>query len=199
MAFRLYLVPSVGTGLFPDAVRAKYFRDQGLPSVGMNYGFQPAWLVGADLSAADDTAMIANADVFAFPFDLIARLSAGQANTASAALETLLIPAHWITASLTWRDVARTTAGMFQFMQRAHSIIGNQPLLDGTGNRTLNTQFQQLSRTTQQGILRTAWSFGYDVDFIAPNTQWRAVLKNFADQWGGRPFRFGGPWGVVEI
>lgn len=200
MSFRLYLVPQIGTGIFPDGRRPKYFVDDlAVPWVGMDYGFQPVYLVGADLSPTDDTFVIGQADVFGFPFDLDPQLTAGQANVAEAALELFFIPANWVTASLTWRDVARTTAGMFQYMQRLNVIVGNVILLDGTSNRTLNTQWQNVPVNIQTGIRLAASQLGYNTTFIANNTQVRAIFKNFSDQWGSKPFIFGGPWGTVSI
>src|SRR5262245_49822383 len=124
MSFRLYLTPKIGTGDAQDPWRAKYFAGSFAYS-GMDYGFQPVFLVAADLLPADDSAVIANSDVFGFPFDLSPQLSAGQANVASAALEQFFIPGNWISASLTWLNVARTTCGMFQYFQRVNGVIGN--------------------------------------------------------------------------
>jgi hypothetical protein len=191
MAFRLYLVPAIGTGTQQDPRRAKYLSAMSGYSGGMDYGFQPVFLTAADLSPANDAALVANADVFGFPVDLSGQLSGGDANTASAALESFFIPANWITGSLTWLEVARTIAGMFQYLQRLNGTIGNVVLLDGTGNKTLNTQFNQIDPTIQAGIISAAQSLGYDTSFIQNNTQVRALIKNFADQWGQKPFIFG--------
>ena len=191
MAFRLYLVPAIGAGTSQDPRRAKYLSALGVAYGAMDYGFQPVFIAGADLSPANDASVVANADAFGFPFDLSPQLSGGDANVASNALESFFIPANWITGSLTWLEVARTTLGMFQYLQRLNGTIGNVVLLDGTGNKTLNTQFNQIDPTIQAGIINAAGSLGYDTNFIQNNTQVRAIIKNFADQWGNKPFIFG--------
>jgi hypothetical protein len=192
VAFRLYLVPSIGTGIFPDARRAKYFKDDlGVPYASMDYGFQPVFIVGADLSPADQAFIDAQPDASSFPANLDVPLSAGEATNASTLLESFFIPAHWVTAALTWRETARITCGMFQYFQRVNGILGSVILLDGTSNKTLNTQWQVIPVNIQQGLLEAARSLGYDTSFIANNTQVRAIIKNFSDQWGSKPFIFG--------
>jgi hypothetical protein len=191
MAFRLYLVPAIGTGAPTDPRRPKYLSAMAVAYSGMDYGFQPVFLIAADLSPANDAAVIANPDAFGFPFDLSPQLSGGDANAASTALESFFIPGNWITGAITWLTVARTTAGMFQYLQRLNGVLGNVILLDGTGNKTLNTQFNQIDPTIQAAIIDAAQSLGYDTSFIQNNTQVRALIKNFADQWGVKPFHFG--------
>lgn len=189
MSFRLYLTPQIGTGTATDPWRPKYF--DGFAKSGMRYGFQPVFLVAADLLPADDAAVLANADAFGFPLDLSPQLTGGQQTTASNALESFFIAANWITGSITWLTVARTTCGMFQFMQRLYGILGPVILLDGTSNKTLNTQFNQIPANVQQAIFQASADFGYDAGFIQNNTQVRAIFKGFADQWGSKPFIFG--------
>ena len=192
MAFRLYLVPSIGTGVYPDGRRAKYFRDDlpGRAFAAMDYGFQPVFLVGSDLNPTDEAFVLGHADASAFPVNLDVRLSSGEANNAVSQLEAKQIPAHWVNASITWRTCARTTAGMFQYFQRVHSYVGNMVVIDGT-NQTLNTQFQNLPQNFQFGLLNAAQSFGYSTAFIANQTQLREVIKTFGDGWGTKPFVFG--------
>lgn len=190
MAFRLYLVPAIGAGTMLDPRRAKYFQELGAAYTSMDFGFQPVFIACADLSTANDAAVTANADVFAFPFDLAPQIS-GDQNTLGTALEAKNIPAHWLTGAFTWLEAVRTVLGMFQFAQRLNGVIGNIVLIDET-NRTLNTQWNAIPADIRSGILTAASSLRYDTSFIANNTQVRAILKNFADQWSSRPFIFGG-------
>lgn len=199
MAFRLYLVPAIGSGSSHlDPRRPKYFKDDLNPPepwAGMDYGFQPVFIVGANLSSSGESFILAQPDVSEFPVDLDTQLSGGDANTAKDMLESFFIAAHWIVANMTWREVARTTLGMFQYFQRLNAVIGNVVLFDGTGNKTLNAQFSQIPPNIQAGIHEAARTLGYNSSFITANTQIRAILKNFADQWGSKPFIFG----IVEI
>jgi hypothetical protein len=185
MAYRLYITPAIGGGTgIQDPRRPKYFS--GFRWAGMDYGFQPLYLVAADLLPADDAAIIANADVFAFPFNLDVTLSGGQANSARDAFELVFIPAQWVNATLTWRQIARTVAGMFQFMQRLNFTLGNTVLIDDSTK--LNVQWSAVPVNIQTAMLQAAADLGYNTSFISPNTQIRIILKEFADQWGARPF-----------
>ncbi len=191
MAFRLYIVPQIGTGTSTDPRRAKYIAALGVPYTAMPFGFQPCFCACADLSVANDAAVVANADVFAFPFDLSGQMGSEAAATSSFLETTFFIPCNWMTGSTTWLEAARIICGMFQYFQRLNFILGNVVPIDGTANKSLNTQFQQFTAEVQAGILQAASSLGYSTTFIAGNTQVRAILKGFSDQWGAAPFNFG--------
>lgn len=190
MAFRLYLVPQIGTGDARDQRRAKYISALGVPYTAMDFGFQPVFLVAADLSPANDAAVVANADVFAFPFDLQATISGGAVNQRKTRLEDFFIPGDGVTNGMTEQACARYVAGLFQFMQRLNFVLGNEVFVDTLAK--LNIQWSTVPIDPyQNAILQTAQSLGYDTSFIQSNTQVRAILKNFADQWGAKPFHFG--------
>ena len=188
MAFRLIITPT-DIWTMPDGSTPrgpKYF--QGTRFFAMAYGFQPFYLVGADIDAAKEAEILANSDVFGFPANLQATLSGSTAQQARDAYALALIPEQWINAGMTWQQVARTTAGMFQYMQRLRSYLGpNTVLIDSS--MKLNVQFGSLPGDVQQAMLDTAADLGYSVT-IAANTQVRQILKDMADQWGVRPFHF---------
>jgi hypothetical protein len=190
MAFRLYIVPQIGTGTSQDPRRAKYLSALGGAS-SMDFGFQPCFLVAIDLSPANDAAVVAHADVFAFPFDLSGQMGSEAAATSTFLENNFFIPCNWMTGSTIWLEAARAICGMFQYFQRLNVILGNVVPIDGTTNKSLNTQFNAFSAEVQAGIIQAAQSLSYDTSFIANNTQVRAILKNFSDQWGNKPFIFG--------
>ncbi len=189
MAFRLYITPSEGDPFSEQGAHPKYFS--ALPGwTGMYYGFQPVYLVAHDLSPADDAAMVAHTDVFAFPFDLAPNIGGGNLQSARTALEAALIPAQNINAQDTWLTTARLVAGMFQFMQRIRGIVGPIILLDTSAK--LNVQWQNVPADPwQNAIIAAAQSFGYDTTFIQANTQVRTIIDNFGRQWGAKPFHLG--------
>ncbi len=194
MAFRLYLVPAIGTGSPTDSRRPKYFDGLAFNATRnqMDFGFQPVFLVCCDLiNQADHDSIAAQADAFVFPVDLSPQMGGAAAATANILETRYFIPANWLTGSLTWLETTRAICGMFQYMQRLNGVIGNVVVFDGTGNKTLNTQFNQIDPAVQTAITQAAQSLGYSTAFIAGNTQVRAILKNFADQWGNKPFIFG--------
>jgi hypothetical protein len=197
MAYRLYIVPSETVTQEGEPLRiAKYFHPRSTspltvsPWLGMYYGFQPIYLVAADLAAADDANIAGQTDVDALPFDLSPTVGGGNVQAARAALEAALIPAQWVNGQMTWLTVARMVAGMFQYMQRVYAITGPQLMLDSSAK--LNAQWSQIPVDPwQNAILAAANSFSYDTSFIRSNTQVRVILQNFAQDWGSVPFYFG--------
>jgi len=164
----------------------KYFVGSGFTYGAMDYGAQPLFLVAADLTPVQDSAMVAHSDVFAFPVDLSTNVGGGGVQSAQTALETALIPAQWVSGSMAWATVARTVAGMFQFMQRLDEMIRPSVILIDSSTK-LNGQWSSVPSDMQQKITSAAASLGY-VFQPAANDQLRAILKTLADQWGNRPF-----------
>ena len=178
-----------------QARTAKYFSDRAFNTNGalwngMYYGFQPTYLVAADLLPADDANIAAQPDVDALPFDLSPTVGGGNVQAARNALEAALIPAQSVNGQMTWLQVARLVGGMFQFMQRVYAITGPQLMLDSSAK--LNAQWSSVPADPwQNAIIAAADSFGYDSSFIRSNTQVRTIIDNFGSQWGSQPFYLG--------
>jgi hypothetical protein len=191
MAYRLYIVPTIGAGTIgppPDPRRPKYF--DGLKWDGMDYGFQPIFLVAADLTPAQDASIVANPDVDALPFDLSPTVGGGNVQAARNALEAALIPAQWINGQMTWLTVARMIGGMFQFMQRLNFYLGSTVLIDSSAK--LNAQWQQIPVDPYQNAIFAATN-SLDYTFNPnPNDQLRTLLQQLGQQWGSAPFFLGG-------
>lgn len=196
MAFRLYLVPDIGTPPYDTMAtgrRPKYIYDLRPPGGWYPYGWNPVFLCGVDLTPAQDAAVVANADVFAFPFDLDLTISGGAVNPRRARFEDFLIPGDLVSNGITERQCGRGVGGLFQFMQKLNEDlrargIGNQAFIDTLAK--LNFQWSTIPSDYQDAVLDAAGYFGYDTSFIVPNIQVRAILKNFSDQWGDRPLTF---------
>ena len=203
MAFRLYIVPVVGSGLsITDARRPKYFNStDGIISTGqswsvVDFGFEPVMIVGADLITADDLLVAQQPDAISLPFNLAVTLNAGQVTTTRARLESLHIPALWVNTSLTWVSVVRTVLGMFSFLQRYSGIYARQngispPSLFVSGV-TLETLFGGLPVTVQTALIETAVSFGFSTAGLTANTTVRVVLKALADNFQAQQYNFNG-------
>ena len=185
MAYRLYIVPAeTGTDNEGNFRRAKYFT--GLRYAAMDYGFQPIFLVAADLTPAQDNSIASQPDVDAFPFDLSPTVGGGNVQAARNALEAALIPAQWVNGQMTWLTVARMVGGMFQYMQRLNFYLGNQVLIDSSSK--LNVQWSSIPVDPYQtAILAAASSLNYTLA-PAPNDQLRTILESLAQQWGNKPF-----------
>jgi hypothetical protein len=188
MAFRLYLTPAV-LGPIANSRVPKYIFDLKSPGAGFyDYGFQPLFLVAADLTPAQDAAVVANADVFGFPFNLDTNISGGAINSTRDVHEAFLIPLQTVPA--TYRLLGRYDGSLFRYFQRLRSFLGPNLLIDTAAK--LNIQWSTVPVDPyQNAIIQAAQSFGYDTSFIQPTTQVRAVLKNFADQWGTQPLNIG--------
>lgn len=194
MAFRLYIVPVVGTGARTDPRRPKYFADGQLPSdlawSSMAYGQEPWMVVGADLATSQDNFVVGQADAFAIPFDLSTNLTAQQVTNVQNKLEAINVPANWVNTSMTWIQVVRIVLGMFLFMQRFNGLNQGVPLF--SGGVTLGTQINQLTQTQRDNLTAAATSLGLSTAGITGTTTLRAALKNLADQMQTMQFNFNG-------
>jgi hypothetical protein len=192
MAFRLYILPLVADATkYPPGGRwPKYIKDLSVSWAGMDYGHNPTMMVAADLLPAQDTALVANADVFAFPFNLDTAITGGAINSTRSALEAFFIPAQDIES--TYRLQARVVGGLFQYMGRLAFVIAqrtgqNQVVIDTA--EKLNIQFSSLPVENQGDLLSAAASLNIDTSFITGTTQLRAILRTFANFWGSKQFQ----------
>jgi len=196
MAFRLYIVPVLGAGTSrADARRPKYFEILANWSAA-DYGFEPWMIVGADLSVADNAAMVAHADVMALPFDLTAFLTSGQVTAVQNTLEAIHVPALWVTTSMTWLTVVRTVLGVFHFFQRFGGIYAEQtgavPPSIFTSGVTLTTTFGALPLAVQTAMLSAAVSLNISTAGLTANTTLRVILKSLADTFSAQQYDFNG-------
>lgn len=198
MAFRLYVVPIVTTGNLrePKYLTTADPEMAGGWWAGKDYGMEPWMLVGANLSAQDDTLLAGRADVLALPFDLTPTLTAGQVTTVQTKLEAANIPAGWITTAFTWVQVVQTVVHVFEFLQRYCWLRGvatqTFPASIFTTGITLNSTFGSLPAGVRATLSATAVSFGLDTSGIVANTPIRAMLKGVADQLAASPVIFNG-------
>lgn len=203
MAFRLYIVPVVGTGATrSDARRPKYFSSDaaGAGNIGIiaagqswtaiDYGFEPWMVVGADLSTSDDNLIVGQVDVMALPFDLAPTLNSAQVTSVQTKLESMNVPAGWVTTALTWLSVVRIVLGMFSLIQRYAGIHGAVSLF--SGGVTLNATIGSLPISVRTDLLAAATSLGLDTSGITGSTTIRNALKQLADQFTQAQYNFNG-------
>ena len=189
MAWHLYILPIINVGT-EGARIAKYLNTLPVSWAMIDYGQQPSALAAADLTPAQNTALVANSDVFAIPDNLDSTIVGVAAF--KQAFEGIFIPAQWITGSETYRSVLRSVWGMFATLQRYVNISGNPaPIINGT-TVTLSTQFRNLDVQVQTDLIATANSLGLDISGLSGNNTLRNILKSLSDSWGSRPFVVGG-------
>jgi hypothetical protein len=191
---RYYLVnvvPVVRGGVeVPNSQTAEYF---GVPQAGveaayMSFGNEGTMLVCADTDAATHAIFAALPRVIQLPADLDQNLSAGAVNTVEAALEARNIPAHWVSTSLTYRQVLRVVAGMFQFAQVYHA---QHTLNLFRGGVNLNTRVNQIPQAERNRLSSAAQTAGLDTSGITGTTTVRQILRSLGEQWLERPVYLG--------
>lgn len=153
-----------------------------------DYGKSPWCLVAADVSAAQHTFLTGQSDVAALPTNLDSQLGANQ-SAARDFLEAAGIPGTWITGSSTYRQVARSVIGLFNFANRYLAIAGDTVIPAG---QSLNTQFGSLTGAQQQAYRDTCADFGIDDAFLTSQATLRAILKALADLWADTARTLGG-------
>ena len=184
MAVRIYIVPRVGSGTATDLWRPKYIVD-GIgtnllsgPSAHVGYGLEPVYLVAADVTNAEHTALAANSDVTAVPANLDATLGANLA-TVQAKLEAFGIPSGWVTGAMTYRTVVKWVIRLFFISQRLNGMSNVGLLPQGV---TLDSTISDLTQTQRDKLSAAAESLGADTSGVTGATTIRAALKALADQ-----------------
>jgi len=187
MAQRFYITPIQDTGLtYPDVSKIPAYieAEGGRVLEAMTYGREPYMLVRADVTTLQNTAISLHTDVIVIPANLDNLIAAGALATVQASLETIGVPASWVTTAFSYRQVLRTVGGLFQFAQRYAGLFNLNLFRGGV---TLNTTFNQLPNIEQQRLIDCADSFGYDRSSLSGTSTIRQILKTMADQWRGNP------------
>ena len=186
MAISFYIMPAVGAGTRQDPRRGKYWTALQLhistsQTSEMDLGLQDTFLVAVEnVNATDDTTMKADTSVIAIP-TLTNTIGAGALTAVKASLESLDLPANWVTAGMTYATVLRFVAIFCQFLQRYNGLGGTTQILGGTV--TLDSTFGSLAAGVQSKLQQTAASFGFNTSGVNSSTTIRALLKGMADQW----------------
>jgi len=169
----LYIVPQIGSGAKGDSYRPKYFDALGAPWSGVDIG--ESFLVSAQTNAAQDASLQSNADVIRVPDNVDGAIAL---NATANALESLGIPAQWLQAGQTYRQVLQVVVGMAYLIQRCQAG-GLRVQLKGHLDDTLGS----LSANTRNIIAAAIDSFGtLDRSSFVGTTTIRAVLASIGQQ-----------------
>lgn len=186
-ACHLYIVPDVGTGGTFDTHRPKYIDALGVKIGAIPYGAEGYYLVGADLTPAQDAAAQALPDVIRLPDNLDSTLG-GALGTVQTKLEAVNIPAGWLTGATTYRTGLRVIIRMMFFLQRYSGLYKTGALFSGIN---LNATFNSLNETTRTRLIGAAKTYGIDISGLSGNSTLRQILKTIADQIADRPVTVG--------
>jgi hypothetical protein len=191
---RYYLVnvvPVVRGGVeVPNSQTAEYFGtpQAGVEAAYMSFGNEGTMLVCADADAATHATFAALPRVTQLPADLDQNLTAGAVNTVQTALEARNIPAHWVSTSLTYRQVLRGVAGIFQFAQ-IYTAMHNLTLF--RGGVTLETVLNQIPQAERNRLTEAAAAANLSTSGITLSSTLRQVLNVFGQQWLNRSIYLG--------
>ncbi len=105
-------------------------------------------------------------------------------------LEALNIPANWISAADSYRQVLRGVIGIFMFTQRHEGLNGSgffEDLAAPENGFDLNTQWQNLNQSFRDTMQATIDDHNWAIT-PANNDQVRKMLKDFSDKWEGTTY-----------
>lgn len=184
MTIRVYLMPIVfgSRGRFSQVRLPKYLGlVDGSSCTMLQYGQEDVCLFVVDVTGAQHTNLIANADVSAFPADLDTAVTGGNRAAVVNALEALNVPAHWVANGQTFRMVLRRLNGMFLLLQNVH----------GRGFRflqqALDNQINTLPANVRQAMQDAAEALQLSTAGITGATTLRNALAEIGSQFEARP------------
>ncbi len=168
----IFVVPVDGAG-----TRASPYVPKYVPALGVAWVWCPTpleWgVVWANASPAQETTIGANADAIVVPpLDNTIALVATQN-----ALESLNVPAQWLTAGMTYRTVVRVVVGMAAFAQHCRAL-GQRVALAGNLDRALST----FSVEVRDILAAASDSLGLDRSSITGATTLREAMRIMGQQ-----------------
>lgn len=157
----------------------------------IDYGQLPGAIAVADVTEEQHALLIAMSDVTDLvPHSMIdAALTAEDAQRVTLALEQMSVPAQWVTAGQSWREVLRTVAGVFLFAQRMNGKYRAPVVPEGY---TLDSTWADLPVETQQQLLDIVSELRVDYMGAGPETTLRSTHAWLAGAWEGEPIMLGG-------
>lgn len=188
MTFRIYIVPTIGSGSGPtDPIRPAYLPDVVWGCI--TYGSESVALVYADVTTEQHNALITNADVLSAPINLDSVLTSNAVTTIRAFLENLNIPAGWVNASRTYRDVVRIVGGVFQVNQ---SYTGQRNIGMFSEGLDLTRTYTSLSQSIRNALVQIGVNLDLDSSNITGTSTLRDILVDLGQQFLDRPIILAG-------
>ena len=180
MAIRFYIVPAIGDGLTPATViRPRYIHGQGLVGRWMPFGLDGSYLCGVDVTPAQHNTISSQPDVLTIPQNLDATISGVALNAVKAGLESVKVPAEWVTTAMTYRQVLGFVGRVCLFLQRFRGM--HRRKLHEAGI-TLDTTLGELTVAQRDAIRAVAEDFGLDYSGATLATTIRQMFRAVATQ-----------------
>ena len=192
---RFYILPieQVGNYRGPEYLPWRFDQNPITELAGVawgmkDYGAINTAIVAADVTTEQHTLLAAQPNVIAIPANLDEPIGAARLAATKAAIESLMIPADWVLATHTYRQIARYVTGLFLYAQRIDGITGGQSVFGLDAN--LGTQFKDLPANIRAAMIQAANELGYYTGDITATNTLRVILRKLADEWRG-PIYFG--------
>lgn len=189
MAVRLYLLPleAVDNGDGTNNRGPKYFkwsRDPDPPALIpvtyqlVPYGMEDVCILKADLTGGQHTSLSGQSDVTAIPTNLASTVGA-QLTTVQGRLEGYGIPAQWVTAAMTYRQVLRSLIAIFRVSMRFEELGYAQLRPSGV---TLSTPWSNMPSPYRDDLLQAIDDLGYDRTGLTASSTLRDLLTKVSTQ-----------------
>jgi hypothetical protein len=174
------LVPMAGDEFSQVGAFPKYIGNGGIAGrwQALTYGKEPWALVAADVTPAERTFLVAQADAAVLPVNLDNNVG-GALATVQAKLEAANIPADWVTSGMTWRFVFRVVVRIVLLMQRFAGAGAAVRLFVTIG---LDSTVGDIPIATRQRLVAAAQTFGLDTSGIGLAMTIRAALRILGQQ-----------------
>jgi hypothetical protein len=143
-----------------------------------DFGLEPTCLMALDVTNAEHTLLVANADVTAFPLNLDNNVG-GQLGNVQAALESLHLSADAVTSGTSYRQVLRGVVGIFGVARRFAGPDDKRLFPVGV---TLSTTLGDFSLSVRTKLREAAETLGYNYSSLTLSSTLRDVLKAIANQ-----------------
>ncbi len=178
-----YFVLPIETVTRPNGLVVR--QEKYIPALGVDRSlvdFGANAIVWANTTPAQDATLGGHVDVIVVPpLDNTIALTATQN-----ALESLNIPAQWLTAGMTYRTVLRVVIGMAAFYIKAVDQFGAALPLAGNLDKTLS----QLSAAVRTALANSSDALGLDRSSITGATTVREALRIIGQQFASNASLF---------
>jgi hypothetical protein len=153
----------------------------------MDFGMEPVFLLAAEVTAEQHATLAAQSPITVVPLGLAQNVG-NDLVAVQSAIESWNIPAQWVTSGLTYRQVLKGVATIFQFAQRLAAMFRVRAFPPGI---TLDTTVSQLTQAQRDKLAAVSDSFGWDRSSVTGTTTMRQLLRGAAQQWNDNVL-FGG-------
>lgn len=196
MAVAFFVVPLVGAGTMADPIRAKYTAAPEVVRDGMiRFSRQDEAIAMIEATPAYLSSVANETDtiLICVRADLDTVLTAQQRTGTQNQLEARGIPAQWVNAGDTWRNVIRGVCGIFLFSQRVEGRTGHGIRWHlQQGNIALSDAWSELPQGAKNLLLETAQSFGWSNPGFTNQSTLREILWWMSSQFENTEIIIGG-------